>query len=46
MVGEKLKSFYQRGKDYRISTLKQRQFINVMSTWKFDIETKLIVDWF
>ena len=42
---EKLKSFYQRWKDNRISTSKQHQFINVKSTSKFDVETTLILRW-
>ena len=41
---EKLKFLYQRQKDDRISTSKQRQFINNKSTLKFDVETTLILD--
>ena len=42
---EKLKSLYWRWKDDRISMSKQRQFINVESTSKFSVETKLILGW-
>ena len=42
---EKLKSLYQRWKNNRISTSKQRQLINVKSKSKFDIESTLILDW-
>ena len=43
MMFEKLKFLYQREKDDRISTSKQRQFINVKSTSEFDVETTLIL---
>ena len=45
MMLEKLKSLYQRWKNNRISTSKQRQLINVKSTSKFDVETALILGW-
>ena len=43
MMLEKLKSLYQRGKDNRISTSKQRLLIKVKSTLKVDVENTLIL---
>ena len=43
MKSEKLKSLYKHQKDDRISTSKQRQFVNVKSTSEFDVETTLIL---
>ena len=40
---EKLETLYQRRKDNRISTSKQRQLINVKSTSKYDVELTLIL---
>ena len=43
MVLEKLKPLYYRWGGNRISTSKQRQFINVKPTSKFNVETTLIL---
>ena len=43
MMFEKLKSLNQHEKDERISTSKQRQFINVKSTSEFDVATMWIL---
>ena len=42
---EKLKSVHQSWKDNRISTSKQRQFINVKSMSKLNVATTLILGW-